>query len=225
MIPPYSLGTARTGAHATCSKSRLSPCTLAKNLPTDARFHPKEDVSGSTSLKSSVQRHIRQSLLDQLPLLSQPSYKAPTDSSAPTDAPALAPAEAVEPAAVKEEKEEGGKKKGGKGKGGKGKGGKKDKKDKEEEEEAGEGGKDEGESLVIDEIWPKKESLGLTKWYVTSSHLEYLARTNKGPIRCGHGLTSSHDRISIYTVNAVPLFFNHFDGPFIPTLKLLHKCT
>lgn len=33
----------------------------------------------------------------------------------------------------------------------------------------------------------------------------------------------SHDRISIYTVNQVPLYFNHFDGPFIPTLRLLHK--
>lgn len=36
-------------------------------------------------------------------------------------------------------------------------------------------------------------------------------------------LICSHDRISIYTVQSVPLFFNHFDGPFIPTLRLLHK--
>ena len=35
--------------------------------------------------------------------------------------------------------------------------------------------------------------------------------------------THSHDRISIYTINQVPIFFNHYDGPFIPTLRLLHK--
>lgn len=38
------------------------------------------------------------------------------------------------------------------------------------------------------------------------------------------GIDGSHDRISIYTVNTVPLFVQHFDGPFIPTLKLLHRC-
>ncbi|KAJ3412086.1 hypothetical protein HDV05_001310 [Chytridiales sp. JEL 0842] len=31
------------------------------------------------------------------------------------------------------------------------------------------------------------------------------------------------DAINIVTVNNVMLFFNHFDGPFYPTLKLLHK--
>ena len=34
----------------------------------------------------------------------------------------------------------------------------------------------------------------------------------------------SHDRISIYTLAGTPLFFNHFDGPYAPTMKLLHKC-
>lgn len=33
----------------------------------------------------------------------------------------------------------------------------------------------------------------------------------------------SHERIQIYTVASTPIFFNHFDGPFIPTLRLLHK--
>lgn len=34
----------------------------------------------------------------------------------------------------------------------------------------------------------------------------------------------SRDHISIYTLHGEPLFFQHFDGPFYPTLRLLHKC-
>ena len=144
--------------------------------------------------------------------MSRPAYRE--QSSAPA-APVGVP-EPVEEAEVKEDKEEieekGSKKKsGGKSKGGK-KGGKgKDKKEaKEEEEDESKGAAEEGEMLLIDEIWPKKEALGLTKWYVSSVSWDEL--------------TESHDRISIYTINSIPLFFNHFDGPFIPSLKLLHQC-
>jgi predicted ribosome-associated RNA-binding protein Tma20 len=28
----------------------------------------------------------------------------------------------------------------------------------------------------------------------------------------------------MYTINGTPMWWNHFDGPFIPTLKLLHRC-
>ena len=35
----------------------------------------------------------------------------------------------------------------------------------------------------------------------------------------------SRDHISIYTLHGEPLFFQHFDGPFYPTLRVLHKCT
>lgn len=61
-------------------------------------------------------------------------------------------------------KEEGGKgkKKSGKGKGGKGKA----KEEKEKDKEDGEEGDAKEEGTVLDEIWPKKEALGLTKWYV-----------------------------------------------------------
>ncbi|KAJ3153021.1 hypothetical protein HK101_001765 [Irineochytrium annulatum] len=31
------------------------------------------------------------------------------------------------------------------------------------------------------------------------------------------------DRVSIITVNGVVLFFNHFDGPYYPVLRILHK--
>ncbi|KAG9318519.1 PUA-like domain-containing protein [Chiua virens] len=34
----------------------------------------------------------------------------------------------------------------------------------------------------------------------------------------------SREHISIYTVHDEPLFFQHFDEPFYPTLRLLHKC-
>ncbi|KAG8759772.1 translation machinery-associated protein 20 [Serendipita sp. 396] len=45
-------------------------------------------------------------------------------------------------------------------------------------------------------IWPKKESLVLVK---------------------------GRDHLSIFTLHGQPLFFQHFDGPFVPTLRLLHK--
>ncbi|KAG8217547.1 hypothetical protein J3R82DRAFT_5696 [Butyriboletus roseoflavus] len=49
---------------------------------------------------------------------------------------------------------------------------------------------------TLEQIWPKKESL---------TH-----------VKC-------REHISIYTVNSEPLFFQHFDGPLYPTLRLLHK--
>lgn len=44
--------------------------------------------------------------------------------------------------------------------------------------------------------------------------------------RCSLGFffTHSRDHISIYTVNGEPLFFQHFDEAFFPTLRVLHKC-
>ncbi|KZT69075.1 hypothetical protein DAEQUDRAFT_303364 [Daedalea quercina L-15889] len=49
---------------------------------------------------------------------------------------------------------------------------------------------------TFEHIWPKKEPLTLVK---------------------------CRDHISIYTLHGEPLFFQHFDGPFFPTLRLLHK--
>jgi PUA domain protein len=43
------------------------------------------------------------------------------------------------------------------------------------------------------------------------------------PARAHATNISSHDRISIYTLNQIPIFMNHYDGPFMPTLRLLHK--
>ncbi|KAJ4488007.1 hypothetical protein J3R30DRAFT_3432772 [Lentinula aciculospora] len=33
----------------------------------------------------------------------------------------------------------------------------------------------------------------------------------------------SREHLSIYTVHGEPIFFQHFDGPIYPTLRLLHK--
>ncbi|KAI0818879.1 hypothetical protein BC629DRAFT_1464846 [Irpex lacteus] len=35
--------------------------------------------------------------------------------------------------------------------------------------------------------------------------------------------TGSREHISIYQLHGEPLFFQHYDGPFFPTLRLLHK--
>lgn len=35
----------------------------------------------------------------------------------------------------------------------------------------------------------------------------------------------SREQLSIYTVHGEPLFFQQSDGPFYPTLRILHKCT
>ncbi|KZT54589.1 hypothetical protein CALCODRAFT_499654 [Calocera cornea HHB12733] len=90
------------------------------------KFSPKEDIASQTSIKSSVQRHIRASLLKQFPLLAQ----------------------------------------------------------------------GEGEAQVLEHIWPKKENITLVK---------------------------CKEHISIFALHGEPLFFQHFDGPFFPTLRLLHK--
>ncbi len=121
--------------------------------PSDPRFSVKEDVSGSTSLKSSVQRHVRNNLLEQLPLLSQPAYKEGGEAPAAPAEPAPAP----EPVEEEEEPVK------GKGKGGTkgGKGGKGGKKGKKEEPAPA---ADDKEAQVLDELWPKGEPLGLTKW-------------------------------------------------------------
>ncbi|KAI0262928.1 hypothetical protein BC834DRAFT_971741 [Gloeopeniophorella convolvens] len=50
---------------------------------------------------------------------------------------------------------------------------------------------------TLEEIWPKKESI---------VH-----------VKC-------REHVSIYTLHGEPLLFQSFDGPYFPTLRLLHKC-
>jgi hypothetical protein len=87
-----------------------------------------------------------------MPLLTQPAT-LPESTEEQTEETAEAEAE------VEEEVP----KKGKKGKGG---GGKKAKGGKGKKEEVEPVEEEAGEITLIDEIWPKKEALGLTKWYV-----------------------------------------------------------
>jgi PUA domain protein len=89
-----------------------------------------------------------------MPLLTQPAT-LPETTEEPIEETAEAEAEVEEEAPKKGKKGKGG---GGK----KAKGGKGKKEEVDVEEEA-------GEITLIDEIWPKKEPLGLTKWYVSLS--------------------------------------------------------
>jgi len=85
------------------------------------KFNPKEDISGHSQLKTSVQRGIRTKLAEQYPLI-------------------------------------------------------------------------EGN---LEEIVPKKTPIIIQKY--------------------------SQEHVNFITVNNIPLFFNHYDGPYFPTLKLLHQ--
>ncbi|CAE6462237.1 unnamed protein product [Rhizoctonia solani] len=52
------------------------------------------------------------------------------------------------------------------------------------------------EGALLEQIWPKKEGVTLVK---------------------------CKEHISILALHGEPLFFQHFDGPYMPSLKLLHK--
>lgn len=145
---------------------------LILRLSSINRFHPKDDVASSSFLKSSAQRHIRSSLIDQISYLSLP-LGGSSESALRSDEQEPEPEVEVEEPVQKSGK--GGKKGGGGGKGskkekeGKSGGGGKNKEEKKEKEEQGESTDD--KMTIIEEIWPKKEALGVTKWYVLSMRI------------------------------------------------------
>lgn len=89
------------------------------------------------------------------------------------------------------------------------------------------------EGSLLDSIWPKKEALTLIKWCVpTSLTARDLLRSrgyeSKQADYGGSGaclVRCSHNRCSIYALNGEPLFFQHFDEDYFPTLRLLQRCT
>ena len=68
----------------------------------------------------------------------------------------------------------------------------------------------------IDDVMPKKQQAHLYKWYVLFSDI-INARQQK-LIVCSTGY------ITFLVINNEPLFYNENDGPWFPTLRLLHKC-
>ncbi|TFK27375.1 hypothetical protein FA15DRAFT_666443 [Coprinopsis marcescibilis] len=58
----------------------------------------------------------------------------------------------------------------------------------------------------------------LSQWKIEPETLEAIWPKKEGLV---HAKCREH--IAIYTVHGEPLFVQHFDGPFMPTLRLLHK--
>ncbi|GAA5938725.1 translation machinery-associated protein 20 [Sporobolomyces koalae] len=168
------------------------------------KFTPKEDVAGNAPMKSSLQRQIRNKILDQYSYLSQPAlplpkHLAPTvEGDSDDDLIDEEPQDKRKKSTGKDKKSKKDERGGGGGKGGK-KGGRKGQAQDEPVEEQPPQVEDQGEEeqlTVMDTLWPKKETCSLVK---------------------------CRDHVSMYTVHGEPLFFQHFDGPFYPTLKVLHK--
>lgn len=94
---------------------------------------------------------------------------------------------------------------------------------------------------VLDDLLPKKAPLIVAKWFVIFLYMLLLLlliidwtvcfsmfifrilqtcfwHRPPFPIAC------SQNHLNLVLVNNVPLFFNIRDGPYMPTLRLLHQC-
>ena len=118
------------------------------NVDLKGRFQPSADISGQTTVKSSIQRGIRSAILS--------SWKIDVET--------------------------------------------------------------------LEEIWPKKESIVHVKWSVASVLVKQIFAFHILIFFHHHYGPNSRDHLSIYALHGEPLFFQHFDGPYFPTLRLLHKC-
>ncbi|EDR11304.1 uncharacterized protein LACBIDRAFT_183839 [Laccaria bicolor S238N-H82] len=58
----------------------------------------------------------------------------------------------------------------------------------------------------------------LSQWKIEPETLEAIWPKKEGLVH-----VKCREHISVYTVQAQPIFFQHFDGPFYPTLRILHK--
>lgn len=89
------------------------------------------------------------------------------------------------------------------------------------EEKQDEAEKEEGAGAItlFDVLWPKKEGITLVKWFVFGFPLVKALGANSS-----FSILNSREHISILALHSEPLFFQHFDGPYFPTLKILHRC-
>jgi len=58
----------------------------------------------------------------------------------------------------------------------------------------------------------------LSHWKIEPETLEVIWPKKEGLVH-----VKCREHISVFTVNAEPIFFQHFDSPFYPTLRILHK--
>ncbi|KAI4525185.1 hypothetical protein K525DRAFT_261691 [Schizophyllum commune Loenen D] len=75
-----------------------------------------------------------------------------------------------------------------------------------------------GQTPVKTSVQRQLRSAILSQWKIEPETLEAVWPKKEGLV-----LVKCREHISIYTVNGEPIFFQHFDGPFYPTLRLLHK--
>jgi PUA domain protein len=76
----------------------------------------------------------------------------------------------------------------------------------------------------IEDILPKKEQLDLVKLYVyTYVHTAGVYWTTTTAYTTLTHLTYRPDRVSLYTLQNTPLFFQHMDDALLPHLTLVHK--
>ncbi|KII89059.1 hypothetical protein PLICRDRAFT_53541 [Plicaturopsis crispa FD-325 SS-3] len=58
----------------------------------------------------------------------------------------------------------------------------------------------------------------LAQWTIEPETLEVIWPKKEGLVQ-----VKCREHIAIYTVHGEPIFFQHFDGPLYPTLRVLHK--
>ncbi|KAF7304669.1 Translation machinery-associated protein 20 [Mycena kentingensis (nom. inval.)] len=58
----------------------------------------------------------------------------------------------------------------------------------------------------------------LAQWNIEPETLEAIWPKKEGLVH-----VKCREHVSVYTLNGEPVIFQHFDGPFYPTLRLLHK--
>lgn len=96
---------------------------------------------------------------------------------------------------------------------------------------------------ILGDLLPKKTPVYLVKWYAPMGARVHLALARRHPsvprvprarhchgacgrltrARCTCPLPRSKDHIQILAANEAFLFFQHYDGPWYPTLRLLHQ--
>jgi len=75
-----------------------------------------------------------------------------------------------------------------------------------------------GQTVVKSSVQRSIRATLLSQWTISSETLDAIWPKKEGlmHVKC-------RDHISIYTCHGDPLFFQHFDGPFFPSLRLLHQ--